>query len=218
MYQLLEKWVAHERGARTCTRFPQGCIYSWEISRHAIGANTPHPLLTTLLLLWAEPSFPSMCNSAEPKQSVKAFVTSPRIVRHSFRWVLRPQICACTECSRSESAQEQKSATPLHSTRKYYWVAWRGYEATSALSYGEITTSSNAAPQQDALKFKLQALIFGKSLTTRLRWRTASKACSNYYMLHQLFMHVGSDLSNTYNRKHNNNDPVISNNPFKHGL
>ena len=74
LYQLLEKWVAHEQGARTCTRFPQGCIYYWEMSQHAIGANTPHPLLTALLLLWAEPSFPSMCNSAEPKQSVKAHV------------------------------------------------------------------------------------------------------------------------------------------------
>ena len=29
--------------------------------------------------VWAEPSFPSMCNPAEPKQSVKAFVTSPHI-------------------------------------------------------------------------------------------------------------------------------------------
>ena len=50
-----------------------GCIYSWEMSRHAISANTLHPLLT------AEPSFPSMCNPAELKQSVKAFMTSPRI-------------------------------------------------------------------------------------------------------------------------------------------
>ena len=67
-------YIAHERGARTCT--PQGCINSWEMSRHAIGANTPHPLLHCFhpwLLLWAEPSFPSMCNPAEPKQSAKAF-------------------------------------------------------------------------------------------------------------------------------------------------
>ena len=55
------------------------CIYSWEMSRHTIGANTPHLLLTALLLLWAEPSFSSMCNPAEPKQSAKAFVTSPGI-------------------------------------------------------------------------------------------------------------------------------------------
>ena len=55
--------------------FPKDAFTPWK----AIGANTSHPLLTALLLLWAEPSFPSMCNPAEPKQSVKAFVMSPRI-------------------------------------------------------------------------------------------------------------------------------------------
>ena len=49
------------------------------LGNDSIGANTSHPLLTALLLLWAEPSFSSMCNPAEPKQSAKAFVTSPRI-------------------------------------------------------------------------------------------------------------------------------------------
>ena len=172
MYQLLEKWVAHERGARTCTHFPQGCIYSWEMIRHAIGANTLHPLLTALLLLWAEPRFPSMCNPAEPKQSVKAFVTSPRI-RASLISLgtaatdLRAHNVPGLRVRRNRSRRHH--CTALESTTG---AAWREYEATSALSYGEIATSSNAAPQQDALKFKLRALIFGKSLTTRLRWRT----------------------------------------------
>ena len=59
--------------------FPKDAFTPGEMIRHAISANTLHPLLTALLLLWAEPSFPSMCNPAEPKQSVKAFVMSPRI-------------------------------------------------------------------------------------------------------------------------------------------
>ena len=46
-----------------------------------MGTNTPHSLLIALLLLWAEPSFLSMCNPAEPKQSTKAFMTSSKIDR-----------------------------------------------------------------------------------------------------------------------------------------
>ena len=56
-------------------------MYTLSLRMHLLLGNdsTLHPLLTALLLLWAEPSFPSMCNPAEPKQSVKAFVASLRI-------------------------------------------------------------------------------------------------------------------------------------------
>ena len=154
---------------RTSTRFPQGCIYSWEMIRHAIGANTPHSLLTALLLLRAEPSFPSMYNPAEPKQSTKAFVkrSAYSCVTHFVGYCSHRSACTLNVPGLGvrRNRSRQHHCTALKSTTG---VAWRGYEATSALSYGEITTSSNAAPQQDILKFKLRALIFGESLTTHL--------------------------------------------------
>ena len=132
MYQLLEKWVlAHEGGA------PKGCFYSWEMSLHAISANTPHPLLTTLLLLWAVSSFPSMCIPAEPNQCAKAFVTSPRIC--ALLISLGTAACHANKCPSPKTVPpdcfQQKAHAVTHS-RKVPPIRNQEVEAADTINKG----------------------------------------------------------------------------------
>ena len=162
MYQLLEKWVA------TCSWKRSTHMYTLSPRMHLLlGSESTHNQCQYVASIahrfasvvgWAKLS--KHVQSSWAKAKAKTFVTSLCICASFIslgtaatglrtHWMFLVRVC--------RNRSWRHCCTALESTTE---SVWRGYEATLlVLSYGEITTSSNTAPQQDARKFKLGAII-----------------------------------------------------------